>query len=104
MWSSSSTTSTNSSPGSTGGEPSADSVVAVRERLLDDLDDLVADEFVAVDQRVPQSEVHVLVLGHHGAHPLTLRLEDVLDATLGLLVPEDLRHEVRLREGTVRDR
>src|SRR5437016_5005379 len=75
----------------------------VRERLLDDFEDLVADELVVLHQGVAERCVDVAVLGEHFADALALAVEDVLHALLRLGVPEHLAHEVRARQGSVRD-
>src|SRR5436190_4530268 len=85
-------------------EPRVAGSEAVRERLLDDLEDLVADELVLLHQRVAERAVDVAVLHEHLAHAFALRLQDVLDPLLRLRVPEHLADEVRLRERAVGDR
>jgi hypothetical protein len=62
----------------------------VRDGLLDDLKDLVAQELVAVQERGDQRRVDVAVLREHREDALALRLEDVLDLLLGLGVPRIL--------------
>src|SRR6266550_866387 len=73
---------------------------AVRERLLDDLEDLVADELVVLHQGVAERLVDVAVLGEHLPDALALAVEDVLHALLRLGVAEHLAHEVRVGEGS----
>src|SRR6476660_3537998 len=68
---------------------------SVRERLLDDLEDLVADELVVLHQGVSERSVDVAVLGQHLADALALSVEDVLHALLRLGVPQHLADEVR---------
>src|SRR5512132_281763 len=76
---------------------------SVRERLLDHLEDLVADELVVLHQGVPERSVDVAVLGQHLADALALSVEDVLHALLRLGVPQNLADEVRMRQRSVGD-
>src|SRR3954451_11197631 len=73
----------------------------VRDRLLDDLEDVVANELVALEERLDEPGVDVAVLLQHGGDPLTLGGQDVFDLLLGLGVREHLADEVRLRKGPV---
>src|SRR3954453_10401595 len=76
----------------------------VRDRLLDDLEDVVANELVALQQGVDERGVDVAVLLEHGGHPIPLGRQDILDLLLGLGVGEHLADEVGLRQRSVRDR
>src|SRR5262245_61169955 len=56
----------------------------VRERLLDDLEDLVAHELVVLDERVAERGVDVTVLRQDIEEKFTMSLEAVLEGLLGV--------------------
>src|SRR5438067_12257568 len=76
----------------------------VRERLLDDLEDLVADELVVLQQGLAERCVAVAVLGEHLADALPLAGQDVLHALFRRGVRERLAPQDRAGRGDVAGR
>src|SRR5262245_17630610 len=74
------------------------------EHQLELLHDLVPDQLVTRDQRVPEPDDDVAVLLEQLGDPLLLLGEDLLDPGLAFAVGKHLAHEVLGSDGTFGDR